>query len=395
MAKEALEVIDAPEESINIVYERPLFHKRVFANFIDILILFLTFIASFILFSKTLTLTPAYRNADKTVSTTRRESTLYRYSEERHTWETIATWMDNNNEMTYGQRMTTCQLTIDSFHYYLAIKDNPANEAIFEKIADVYYQFKVIDPTVDPEKRYTEADIVSEHYTYVRNKYREMMLDSKMVYKPDDAKGTPIYGLPMFVWNAEHTEVVLNEEITSPSKYKYYYQEFYTDYTLITCPGYLIQYNSAYKNAMKTMSNFLFFIELPCSILLAGFLTYLLPTFFWRREHFTVGKFSMQIGLVDSECLSPSFGRFLARWAIFFFGEVILSFFTFGIPFIISFSMMVFSKNQQGFPDFMLGLNEIDAKKQKIYYTKYEVALEHAKNHKQAISFEMERREHL
>ena len=56
---------------------------------------------------------------------------------------------------------------------------------------------------------------------------------------------------------------------------------------------------------------------------------------------------------------------------------------------IISFSMMVFSKRRQGFPDFMLGLTEVDTNKQKIYFSKYEIAVEHSLDHKEAIPFKL------
>ena len=55
--------------------------------------------------------------------------------------------------------------------------------------------------------------------------------------------------------------------------------------------------------------------------------------------------------------------------------------------------MMVFTRRKQGFPDYMLGLTEIDANKQKIYFNKYEISLENATDHKEAVKFKMTKEE--
>ena len=95
----------------------------------------------------------------------------------------------------------------------------------------------------------------------------------------------------------------------------------------------------------------------------------------------------MQIGLVDSNILSPSVGRYIARWAIFFFGVLTLSIFTFGIPMIVSFSLMAFSKRKQGFPDYILGLIEVDVSYQKLYFSFDEIILTGAGEPHKAIDF--------
>ena len=69
---------------------------------------------------------------------------------------------------------------------------------------------------------------------------------------------------------------------------------------------------------------------------------------------------------------------------------MILSIATLGIPFIISISMMVFSKHKQGFPDYMLGLYEVDTSNNKIYNNEAEITLDHANTYKEPIDFKME-----
>ena len=103
----------------------------------------------------------------------------------------------------------------------------------------------------------------------------------------------------------------------------------------------------------------------------------------------TFGKAMYHIGLVDANIFSPSFARFSARFGIFLGAELILSLVTFGIPFLISFSMMAFSRRHQGFPDYMLGLTEIDASKNRIYLDKVDIELTHNPPHKDPPDFNL------
>lgn len=55
--------------------------------------------------------------------------------------------------------------------------------------------------------------------------------------------------------------------------------------------------------------------------------------------------------------------------------------------------MSVFTKKHQTFPDFMLGLVEVDDKKQKIYFTKYEVALDNTPIYQDPVDFKMDQKD--
>ena len=340
MAKEHLEVIEHGDDTIAVQYESPTFIKRVFANLLDIIFLFLAFISVFIGVQAIVRVTPFYKTADNVVATYRRDSGLFEYSSKRNTWENISTWLDNNDDTSYDYRVSRCQTAIDDFLTYV---NNNYNS------------------------RY--ADLKSD---YDKSRLSSKMIDSKKV--------------PLFVETVDG--IIHNPESTANSYY--YYTKFYREYTLTNCGGFMITIIPEYRVALQQMSNALFYIQIPVSALVSGFLIYLLPGLIFRRGRPTFGKKLMQIGLVDSNILSPSVGRYIARWAIFFFGEVVLSFFTFGLPFIISFSMMVFSKKKQGFPDYMLGLTEVDTNKQKIYFNKYEIAIENTKMYGDPVDFKPE-----
>ena len=115
-----------------------------------------------------------------------------------------------------------------------------------------------------------------------------------------------------------------------------------------------------------------------------------MPPLFFKRGRKTLGKALYHIGLVDDRVLSPTFWRFSARFLIFLFAELLLSLFTLGIPYIISFSLMAFSKKRQGFPDYMLHLYEIDTSKANIYMDYVEAELKN-ELHGDAIDFRMEK----
>ena len=69
----------------------------------------------------------------------------------------------------------------------------------------------------------------------------------------------------------------------------------------------------------------------------------------------------------------------------------LLSIITIGVPFIISTSMMLFTKKKQGFADYMLDLREIDTSTNKIYYSLEEINLSNIKPNHEPVDFKPER----
>ena len=346
MGKESLEVVNSFEGTISLEYEQPSFAKRCLANFLDIIFFFLIGVSMFIFSSKVIVAnTSVYKQADNYVAEIRKESHLYEYSSSRKTWENMSAWLDNNNDTSFDFRVTRCKKAIEEFQTYIK---TVVSDAAYEDMTGNYNEARLSANMKDPN------------------------------------------GLPLFVWNEGHTEIIHNPDENLRANGEYYYTKFYREYTLVNCDGYMVYYLPQYRDALKVMSNMLFFVEIPVSVVTSGVLTYLLPGIaIFRRGRMTFGKKLMGVGLVDSNVLSPTVWRFLARWAIFFVGEVLVGIFTFGITFIISFSMMAFTKRKQGFPDYMLGLTEVDTNKQKIYFNKYEISLENATDHKEAVKFKM------
>ena len=172
--------------------------------------------------------------------------------------------------------------------------------------------------------------------------------------------------------------------------YQTYFEEFYKlimDNNL--SDDYLTKRAPNFKESLSNEGKYLLLIELPSAYLLAGILVYFIPPLFFRRGRQTLGKALYRIGLVDKNIFSPTFARFSVRFIIFFFAEMVLSLFTFGAPFFISFTMMLVTKNKQGFPDYVLGLTEIDASKQKIYYNKIDALSDKASVYKTPTDFKL------
>lgn len=346
MAKESLEALQHSEKVIHVEYEHPKFHKRVLANLIDILLLALSVVCFILITSAISHSTPSYKNADAIVALERENSQLFEYSTARKTWENVSTWLDNNNDTSFDFRVQKCEKSIDGF-------------------IEIYIRNRFNGSLVNYEK--------------ITKDYNDSRLSNKLTYN----------GKKLFVYNSEGTQIIKNPEvygvISQPSKY--YYENFYREYTLTNCGSFMIAVVPNYQASLRTMSTWLFAFQIPVSVICGGFVIYLLPAFFMKRGCRTIGKALFGIGLVDSNILSPTLGRFTIRWFIFFFGEVMLSFFTFGIPFIVSFSMMAFTKKKAGFPDYMLGLTEVDTLKTKIYFSKYEASIDNINANKKPVDF--------
>lgn len=329
-----------------VTYEAPPFHRRVVANLMDIMIFVLLFIAVFIPTNAITKITPQYVKANEVVNVTREECGFYVYEPSTKVYMAYPTYYDNYAKDSTGYvKATTCAAAIDNFIAYVGDKKG---ENYRKEIQDEYDRYR-LSMEYDGKPYFIKVDGV-----VVSNKYSES--------------------------EPEKTCRATNEE---------YYRNVYHIFILQSCAGYLISWFPDYKDATTLMSNMLFFIEIPISYFTAGLITYFIPPLIFRRGGKTFGKLAFRIGLINNDLFSPSVGKIIARFSIFFFGEMVVSLFTFGLPFIISFSMMAFSKRKQGFPDYMLGLIEIDTSKNNIYFNKYEAAVFQMDGSKKGISFHM------
>ena len=319
-------------QDTNVLYYRPKFTHRIFANLVDILIFIFVFISCFLGVREIIRHTPGYQAKQQELT-------------------------QISKGQTAKSHMTRSKAAIEKFIKYIG------NLSEDEKYVDY------------------KAELVKNLNVVVED-YRNYRLSEDMVHNE----------IPMFIVN-ESDEVVENPaliesaESISSQVYNLYYEKAYKPYIDNHCQAYIVMVVPHYKDIINYQTNLLLWVNIFAVYCFTGLIVYLLPLFIFRRGRMTFGKALYGIGLVDANCLSPSLPRTLARFAIFYFAILVLSLFTFGLPIIISFSIMVFSKNKQGFQDYMLRLTEVDGKRTKIYFSFQEVELEKTTPYKKPVDF--------
>ena len=337
--------IAANSEENHVSYYRPKFTYRIFANLIDILIFIFLFFSFFLGVREITKVNPTYKAKSEQLVQMRVDSGVYAY-DDNNVLRDIVTVLENDQGQTAKSRAVRSSKAIDHFIEYVH--------------------------TVSTEEKYQE--IVKD--------YREYRLGEDMVSS----------GVALFVINSddevvENPEIIDNVESVSSQAYVTYFEKAYKPYLDNRVQAYIVTAVPEYKSIISYQTNVLLWANIFSCYCFTGLLVYLLPILIFRRGRMTFGKAMYGVGLVDANCLSPSIGRTLARFAIFYFAILILSLFTFGLPMIISFSLMVFSKNKQGFADYMLRLTEVDAKRTKIYLSFQEVELEKINTDKEPVQF--------
>ena len=344
-------------EVLTINYTRPKLFHRVLANLVDIFIMLVLFLSLFMGVRAIVQNTKYYKTAQNRLVEMQIASGLYTDNignDVTGKYYDIIYYLDNYKQ-TYGKefdgvgedggeptgRIGICVASINKF---IAFSKENAPEARYLELLEYYDSYR-LNPTLD-----------GVHY-FIKD-------------------GDKVVPNPTLAENSQHLPA--------------YYNNVYKPFVEKRCIPFLASNVTEYRELSRIDYRFLLFVELPIAYSLAGILTYLVPPLFFKRGRKTLGKALYHIGLIDSRILSPTIPRFLARFAIFFFAELIASLFSFGIPYIISFSLMVFSKQKQGFPDYMLRLYEVDTSKANIYMDYVEAQLKN-ELHGKAIDFKMEK----
>lgn len=343
----------APTEKEEIIYYRPKFHRRVLANLLDaILLVFLT-AGLFLLNRFIVSQTSTYKRNMATLEDIKLDSGLFREES--------------------GGRLT-------DVISYLNSDTNYNTEA----------KKKEASASIDVFLTYAKEKCTSEDYQKIVKDYDDFRLSSSMTYVE---KESPLNGTALFVKNSDgvvvENPVFFEPGAYAPSIHYYYYKNVYSPFIDNHCQAYLTTSIPQYYDLNKYFALSLIFADALPAYLISGILVYYIPMICFTRGRTTLGKALYRVGLVDRRVLSPRFGRITARFAILFFGELCLSLVTFGLPFILSFTLMVFSKNKRGFPDYMLGLTEIDMYRTKIYKSFDEADLDKVNSHKKPVDFRM------
>lgn len=320
-----------------IKYRRAKFWRRIFANLLDLIILIIT---TFLLFAGVRAIASCFGSVSASQSRLkqmREESGLYHPKEEGSSeLISIADYLEDSSDYTAADKYYLAEQTIFDFAEYSGIE---VGENLKNEIIESYNEFRL------------EQSYLSKPYFIEEN--------SQIKENPD----------------CKASKILYFQNIAAP---------FLNDY----CEGCLASKFPEYVDLTLFNSRLLFLIELPISYAVAGILTYLVPTFIFRRGRKTFGKALYKIGVVDSRVLNPTWKRSLARFAIFYFAILLLSVVTFAIPAIISVTMMGFSKKRQGFADYMLDLQEIDTAGSTIFFNIQEAEVSGVNNYKKPVDFQ-------
>ena len=349
---------------VEIEYEHPKLVHRVLANFLDVLLMVGVTILCFIASRAIVQSTPMYLNNDYAIREIQLSSGLYINADRTSTSpvdtrgfdineyhygdqiQLMTYWLPRQNNLTYQAIVSRCDKAINKFIDYMGgIRESYASE---------------IRTFVDNQKLEKLGDVAGHEHFFEKNN------ETNEIYIPVNESGIPYYS------------------------YQTYFNEFYKkimDNNL--CDDYFTKGAPKYRNYLRNEGKYLLLIELPSAYFLGAILVYFIPPLFFKRGRQTLGKALYRIGLVDKNIFSPTFPKHLLRFSIFFVAELVLSIFTFGAPYIISFTMMLCTKNKQGFPDYLLGLTEIDGSKQKIYYNKIDALADKAKDYKTPTDFKL------
>lgn len=331
--------------TIEIKYYRPKFVHRVLANLIDLILFILVFLGLFIFVRYEFMKGPSLKTTISNLDNLKLESGMY--VERDGTLVDVVSYINSSNTLTVEGKIKIQEKSIDralNFIYQYR------TEAEYEAVVELY------------EKEQLSMTVDGNHMFVVN--------DEGNIIKIIDAPEGQYEDEKEYFYTRTFT-----------------YVAFYSSQIDSRFQGYFATTPVIY-DLTKKLNNYLIFVELPIALISAVILVYFVPTLCFRRQRYTLGKALYRIGTVNSNYLSVSFWRNLAKWTIFLL-EVILGIISIGILFICSFSLMAFSKKKQGFPDYMLGLQEIDCSKNKIYKSYVEIELDKAQTNKKPNDFKL------
>ena len=307
-----------------IEYYRPKFTRKLAASFMDAFIFSLLSLLFVVISKAIVDVTPTYKQNSSELDTIKLDSGLF---------------LEDNDGLVRDV------VTI----YNL---DTETNSSVVEK--------EVVN-SINNFFTYVDNNLSHELYESMIKEYDELRLDQKLIYSYE--------GNTYKLFIQKDGKVVKNNEVVIPSKS---YISFYKDYI----DNYALGYFHSKIDRVVTLEKYFSYvmaIEVIVGVLVGSIINYYVFPLIFRRNRYTLGRLTYKIGLVNKDVLHVSFGQFTLRFLIIFFLEIALSFVTFGIPIIFSFTMSLVTKKKQYFHDYLLGIEEVDLQDNQVYYSKDEV----------------------
>ena len=307
-----------------IEYYRPKFTRKLAASFMDAFIFSLLSLLFVVIFNAIGDISPTYKQNSSELDTIKLDSGLF---------------LEDNDGLVRDV------VTI----YNL---DTETNSSVVEK--------EVVN-SINNFFTYVDNNLSQELYESMIKEFDELRLDQKLIYSYE--------GNTYKLFIQKDGKVVKNNEVVVPSKS---YISFYKDYI----DNYALGYFHSKIDRVVTLEKYFSYvmaIEVIVGVLVGSIINYYVFPLIFRRNRYTLGRLTYKIGLVNKDVLHVSFGQFTLRFLIIFFLEIALSFVTFGIPIIFSFTMSLVTKKKQYFHDYLLGIEEVDLQDNQVYYSKDEV----------------------
>lgn len=157
--------------------------------------------------------------------------------------------------------------------------------------------------------------------------------------------------LKVFDFNQETNQFVYNERVTLNDKITFYQGAHQNAYDII------MQQDEMLVNASKKLNN-ISMIEIIGSISLVGIILFLIIPLCLKKGQ-TFGKKMYGIAIVEKNDKPIRKTTIFIRYLILYYIEILLSIFFYGIPLIISLTIMCFSKKQQSLHDLILSTKVI------------------------------------
>lgn len=179
----------------------------------------------------------------------------------------------------------------------------------------------------------------------------------------------------IFIYSDEtHAEIVKKEDVSYKKAY-----DFCCNIMSSKAVHVVANSDIYISNSRTIMLSFVFLVFLIPLVIVSLIYQLIIPLCISRGKK-TLGKLLFQISVLDSRGLSCSWKRYLARFSIHLFLETILSFATFLIPLIISFTMYLRSKSGQCLHDYLSNTYVLSAPIKSVCKTKEEYIAKNVKD---------------
>ena len=191
---------------------------------------------------------------------------------------------------------------------------------------------------------------------FPENTFKSIYVEGKNIY--DDYKRRALNkGEHIFDDNLQRK--YLNDD------YDIVYFNFYNNMLKDIAPGYLSSSKEYRDNLRQSIINNVLIIFI--SLILSNIIFYYVVPMIYRRGKQTFGMKIFKISLLSVDGMSCSSKRYSLRFLFYLIVIVVLSVFSFLLPVLISFTMMLLSKTGQSLVDYVTNTYKVDSQTNTVY----------------------------